>query len=78
LAFPARIVAAISFPISFDIGAKPKLIDKIRRKNDLMYVFSAQLPSQLGLFKRALANIRGFLIWEFKRAVYSNEETVRN
>jgi len=43
-----------------------------------MYVFSAQLPSQLGLFKRALANIRGFLIWEFKRAVYSNEETVRN
>jgi hypothetical protein len=32
--------------------------------------FAAQLPSQLALFKRALANIRGFLIWEFKRAAH--------
>jgi hypothetical protein len=41
-----------------------------------MYEYAAQLLSQLALFKRALANIRGFLIWAFKRAVYSNKETV--
>ncbi len=32
--------------------------------------FDAQLPSHLPQFKRALANIRGFFIWEFKRAAH--------